>query len=147
MIPSFATSGPGPRANVLFEYGYLSAMLTRGRVALCRYTTAELPSDFAGMTDVPMGPFEITKPLDAQARARLKSWATELPVYEVYRRLPLQSPDYAVINGRMLLQIPPDGKGGSGALYGTMQVQIGACYAEFEICELVVEARIQATEA
>jgi predicted nucleotide-binding protein len=33
-----------PRANVLFEYGYLSAMLTRGRVA----------SDFAGVTYVPM---------------------------------------------------------------------------------------------
>lgn len=30
-----------PRANVLFEYGYLTAMLTRGRVALCRYTNAE----------------------------------------------------------------------------------------------------------
>lgn len=25
-----------PRANVLFEYGYLTAMLTRRRVALCR---------------------------------------------------------------------------------------------------------------
>jgi hypothetical protein len=155
-----------PRANVLFEYGYLSAMLTRGRVALCRYTTAELPSDFAGVTYVPMGPFEISRPLDAQARAKLKSWATELPavqvgfsptcqlhgysghwkmetVYEVYRRIPLKSPDYAVINGKMLLQIPPDGNDGSGALYGTLQVQVGACYAEFEICDLVVEARIQ----
>jgi hypothetical protein len=156
-----------PRANVLFEFGYLSAMLTRGRVALCRYATAELPSDFAGLTYVPMGPFEITRPIDAQARAKLKSWATELPavqagfsptcqlhgysghwnveiVYEVYRHLPLRSPDYAVINGSMLLQISPDGSGGSGALYGTMQIQIGSCYAEFEMCDLVVEAGIQA---
>src|SRR5262245_45359107 len=39
-----------PRANVLFEYGYLTATLTRGRVALCRYADAELPSDFAGVT-------------------------------------------------------------------------------------------------
>jgi predicted nucleotide-binding protein len=37
-----------PRANVLFEYGYLTAMLTRRRVALCRYAGSELPSDFAG---------------------------------------------------------------------------------------------------
>jgi predicted nucleotide-binding protein len=44
-----------PRANVLFEYGYLTAMLTRGRVALCRYAGVELPSDFAGLTYVPMG--------------------------------------------------------------------------------------------
>lgn len=155
-----------PRSNVLFEYGYLSAMLTRGRVALCRYATAELPSDFAGVTYVPMGSFEPDRLLDPQARARLRSWATELPavqvgfsptcqlhgysgqwkvetVYEVYRRLPLKSPDYALINGTMLLQIPPDGNSGSGALYGTMQVQVGACYAEFEMCDLVVEARIQ----
>jgi len=156
-----------PRANVLFEYGYLTAMLTRSRVALCRYTTAELPSDFAGVTYVPMGPFEPARPLDPQARARLKSWATELPaiqvgfsptyqmhgysggwkvetVYEVYRRIPLQSPDYAVINGKMILQIPPDGNGGAGSLYGTLRIQIGACYAEFEICDLVIDAKISA---
>jgi hypothetical protein len=155
-----------PRANVLFEYGYLSAMLTRSRVALCRYITAELPSDFAGVTYVPMGPFEATRPLENQARARLKSWATELPavqagfsptsqlhgysglwkvdvVYGIYRRLPLQGSDYAVINGRMILQLPPDGIGGSGALFGTMQVQVGACYAEFEMCDLVIEASTQ----
>ena len=47
-----------PRANVLFEYGYLTAMLTRRRVALCLYSGVELPSDFAGLTDIPMGPFE-----------------------------------------------------------------------------------------
>ncbi len=156
-----------PRANVLFEYGYLSAMLTRGRVALCRYTTAELPSDFAGVTYVPMGNFDTSRPLEVQARAKLKSWATELSavqagfsptcqlhgysghwqvetVYEVYRRLPLKSPDYAAINGTMLLQVPPDGNGGSGALYGTLQIQVGACYAEFEMCDLIVEAGIQA---
>jgi hypothetical protein len=154
-----------PRANVLFEYGYLSAMLARGRVALCRYATAELPSDFAGVTYMPMGPFEAGRPLDAQAQAKLKSWATELPAvqvgfaptcqqhgysgswkvdvtYEVYRRLAIQSPNYAVINGKMLLQIPPDGAGGSGALFGTMQIQIGDCYAEFEMCDLVVEATV-----
>ena len=44
-----------PRANVLFEYAYLTAMLTRSRVAFCRYANAELPSDFAGVTYVPHG--------------------------------------------------------------------------------------------
>src|SRR4030095_5264751 len=71
-----------PRANVLFEYGYLTAMLTRSRVALCRYAGVELPSDFAGLTYVPMGPFEPTKPIDNQARGRLKSWASELPAIQ-----------------------------------------------------------------
>jgi Predicted nucleotide-binding protein containing TIR-like domain len=72
-----------PRANVLFEYGYLTAMLTRRRVALCLYSSVELPSDFAGLTYVPMGTFEPTKPLDHQASVKLKSWATELPAVQV----------------------------------------------------------------
>ena len=154
-----------PRANVLFEYGYLTAMLTRGRVALCRYNEAELPSDFAGVTYVPMGPFEPTRLLDPQARARLKSWATELPaiqsgfsptslmhgysgswqtetVYEVYRRIQLKHPDYAVLNGKMILQISPDGDGGAGCYFGNLQVQVGDCYAEFEITDRVIDAKV-----
>ena len=154
-----------PRANVLFEYGYLTAMLTRSRVALCRYTTAELPSDFAGVTYLPMRPFQPTILLDPPARAKLKSWATELPavqvgvsptcqlhgysgswkaeiVYEVYRRIPLQNPDYAILNGTMLLQIPPDGSSGLGFVTGNLQVQVGACYAEFEICDRVIDAKV-----
>jgi hypothetical protein len=154
-----------PRANVLFEYGYLTAMLTRTRVALCRYTGVELPSDFAGLTYVPMGTFEPTKPLDHQASVRLKSWATELPaiqeglsptyqlhgysglwhtetVYQMWRRIPFKDPDYAVINGTMILQIPPDGEGGAGCHYGNFQVQIGSCYAEFEISDRVLDAKV-----
>jgi hypothetical protein len=154
-----------PRANVLFEYGYLTAMLTRRRVALCRYTGVELPSDFAGLTYVPMGTFEPTKPLDQQASARLRSWATELPaiqvgfsptcqmhgysglwqtetVYEVYRHIQLKQPDYAVLNGKMILQIPPDGDGGAGSFYGHMQIQVGSCYAEFEISDRVIDAKV-----
>jgi hypothetical protein len=154
-----------PRANVLFEYGYLTAMLTRGRVALCRYTGAELPSDFAGVTYVPMGTFEPTRPLDHQARARLKSWATELPaiqvgfsptcqmhgysgcwqtetVYEVYRHIQLKHPDYAVLNGKMILQIPANGDSGVGCYYGNLQVQVGSCYAEFEVTDRVIDAKV-----
>src|SRR5262245_4353487 len=130
-----------PRANVLFEYGYLTAMLTRRRVALCRYEGVELPSDFARLTYVPMGPFDPTKPLDHQGIARLKSWAVELPamqagisptfqmhgysgvwrtetVYEVWRRLEFKDPDYAVLRGKIILQITPDGDSGTGVFYG-----------------------------
>jgi Predicted nucleotide-binding protein containing TIR-like domain len=154
-----------PRANVLFEYGYLTAMLTRRRVALCLYTGVELPSDFAGLTYVPIGTFEPSKPLDHQASVRLKSWATELPaiqdglsptcqmhgysglwqaetVYQTWRRLQFKDSDYAVINGKMLLQIPPNGDGGTGCFFGNMQVQIGSCYAEFEECDRVINAKV-----
>jgi len=38
-----------PVANVVFEYGYLAARLTRERVAICRFKEAEVPSDRGGM--------------------------------------------------------------------------------------------------
>ena len=154
-----------PRANVLFEYGYLTAMLTRRRVALCRYNGVELPSDFGGLTYVPMGPFEPAAPLDHQASGRVKSWANELPaiqtgfapttqlhgysgswhtetVYQVWRGMHFKYPDYAMVNGTIILQIPPSGEGGTGVLYGNMQVQIGNCYAEFEMSERVIDAKV-----
>jgi hypothetical protein len=154
-----------PRANVLFEYGYLSAMLTRRRVALCRYDGAELPSDFAGVTYVPMGAFAPTGPLDHQARARLKSWASELPAaqagfsptalmhgysgcwqvetsYQMFRRMKIESPDYVLLGGKMILQLPPEGRGGAGSFYGNLQMQVGACFAEFEVAERVVDAEV-----
>jgi hypothetical protein len=56
--------------------------------------------------------------------------------------LPINSPDYAAINGKMILQLPPDGNGGVGSLYGTLQVLIGGCYAEVEICDVAVEAKV-----
>lgn len=156
-----------PRANVLFEYGYLAAMLTRRRVALCRYLGAELPSDFAGLTYVPMGAFEPNKILEDQSKIKLISWATELPavqagfspthlmhgysgtwqtqtVYDIWRRLVFKDPDYATINGTMILQIPCDGDGGVGCFYGNLQIQFGDCYAEFQICDRVLEARVNA---
>src|SRR5262249_12995215 len=144
---------------------YLTAMLTRRRVALCLYNGVELPSDFAGLTYVPMGAFEPGKSLDHQANIKLKSWAAELPaiqlgfspicqmhgysglwrtetVYEMWRRLQFKDPDYAIINGEMILQIPPNGEGGTGCFFGRMQVQIDKCYAEFEINDRIVDARV-----
>ena len=154
-----------PRGNVLFEYGYLSATLTRSRVALCHYTGAELPSDFAGVTYISMGTLEATKPLNDKAKARLKSWATELPTiqvgfaptyqmhgysgrwqveatYEVYRRIQINDPDYAVFTGMMILEIPANGEGGAGCAFGNLQVQVGNCYAEFEASDRVIDARV-----
>jgi hypothetical protein len=38
-----------PVSNVMFEYGYLSARLTRQRVAICLFDNADLPSDLQGV--------------------------------------------------------------------------------------------------
>ena len=76
------------RANVVFEYGYLIAALTRYKVALCLYTDAELPhklpSDLQGLTYVDMGAFDRdnpNKPLDDEAQKRLCDWVSKLPTF------------------------------------------------------------------
>lgn len=154
-----------PRANVLFEYGYLTSTLTRARVALCRYSNTELPSDLDGLTCIPMGEFSPHQPLDHHSRVQLTIWATQLPelkggfpptyllhgysgvwhnetIYQIWRRIEVKKPDFAIFRGRMLLQIPPSGKGGVGYLYGNLQVQIGDCYAEFELSDGIINAEV-----
>jgi len=69
-----------PRANVMFEFGYLTAVLGRGRVALCRYDETELPSDFHDLTRAELGKFEPhgglgSNPLEL---GRLRDWASKL---------------------------------------------------------------------
>ena len=154
-----------PRANVLFEYGYLTSMLTRARVALCWYTYTELPSDFAGLTYVPMGVFKPDNPLSDLARVKLKSWVSELPaiqsgiaptfllhgysgqwhretIFQIWRRIEIKPPDYVILRGQMLLQILPNGEGGTGCVYGNLQVQIGNCYAEFQVNDRIIDAHV-----
>jgi hypothetical protein len=42
----------------------------------------------------------------------------------------------------MILQIPPNGEGGTGCFPGNMQIQIGRCFAEFEECGRVVAVKV-----
>jgi len=44
-----------PVANIMFEYGYLSARLTRGRVVICRFEDADVPSDLRGVKVIDAG--------------------------------------------------------------------------------------------
>jgi hypothetical protein len=68
-----------PRANVLFEYGFLVASLGRPRVALCRYDPAMLPSDLNGLTHIPMGRWPASGEIDARTTLRIKDWARGVP--------------------------------------------------------------------
>jgi pterin-4a-carbinolamine dehydratase len=69
-----------PRANVLFEFGYLMSTLTRTQVALCQYEGVELPSDFKGLTVLRMGPFRPTEELSYTVGEGLRNWASRLPM-------------------------------------------------------------------
>lgn len=154
-----------PRSNVIFEYGYLTARLGLNRVALCKYNNVELPSDFKGITNVPMGEFTGSSRLNHDARAKLRTWATDLPTvqpplpvvlqvhgysgvwegdgnYSLWRGIDIKTPDYGHHEFKMLLHLPIDGRDGSGCLYGTWHVEIGKCYAEFEVNDTITHARV-----
>lgn len=154
-----------PRANVIFEYGYLVAKLTRYRVALCCYSGAELPSDFNGLTYIPMGDFEKSKSLGHDTRFKIESWASELQslksglgattlvhgysgiwnsesIFSKWRRGELQEPDYVVYHATVILNIPTDGMDGKGCIYGTLRAQVGECYAEFQRSDQIKRARV-----
>jgi Predicted nucleotide-binding protein containing TIR-like domain len=51
-----------PISNVMFEYGYLSARLTRRRVAICLFEDAVLPSDLQGVKVINAGAVGYRKP-------------------------------------------------------------------------------------
>jgi hypothetical protein len=68
-----------PVSNVMFEYGYLSARLTRQRVAICLFENADLPSDLQGVKVMNAGAIGYRTP-----EARGVEYRTpELPIHLV----------------------------------------------------------------
>ena len=68
-----------PVSNVMFEYGYLSARLTRQRVAICLFEDADLPSDLQGVKVMNAGAIGYRTP-----EARGVEYGTpELPIHLV----------------------------------------------------------------
>jgi hypothetical protein len=154
-----------PRANVLFEYGYLTAMLRRNRVALCRYDNVQLPSDFEGLTYISMGQFEPHKEIEDKPKQTLMKWASDLhsihaglpPTRQLhgysgfwYKRMEfqkyegrvIQNPDYVVFDGEVILYIPLDGEGGEGSCFGSLRIKMDGCEAEFAVSDKLTSVKV-----
>jgi len=154
-----------PRANVMFEYGFLTARLSRSRVALCKYDETELPSDFAGVTFIPMGEFNKKKELSNQSSSNLRSWLDNISehqtgiapnyishgysgvwhnetIFSKWRGIDIVKPDYAIFRGDVVLVISKDGRKGVGNICGVLEVSIDNCYAEFAVSDLITDAQV-----
>jgi Predicted nucleotide-binding protein containing TIR-like domain len=79
-----------PVANVMFEYGYLSARLSRGRVVICQFEDADLPSDLRSVKVIDAGSIGYrrleqreadyeTPDLSVRLDRELKLWLEGLP--------------------------------------------------------------------
>lgn len=70
-----------PRANVMLEMGYFSAILGRSRTALCKYDEVTLPTDLNGVTYIAMGPYPTNNPdanINNRALDDILRWARNL---------------------------------------------------------------------
>jgi hypothetical protein len=144
-----------PVANVVFEYGYLAARLTRKRVAICEFKDAILPSDLKGMTVVRAGDYQKGQrlPLGDGATSALRNWLERLPPlaagippltqvhgysgtwdvetrFAKFRGVDLEPNDNVYFKGRMSLFLSADGKG-TGIQQGKTTVTVGEYKTSF----------------
>jgi hypothetical protein len=159
-----------PVANVIFEYGYLAARLTRKRVSICRFEEAKMPSDLEGMTVVPAGKYEKDEngdplPLTEDATRKLRRWLERLvpladgipPISQVHgysgewtirnhfsrwRDIDLQENDTVYFQGTTFLLIPVNGEGGYGSQTGKVYISVDHYRAEYEIANQVLKAAV-----
>jgi hypothetical protein len=156
-----------PRANVLLEWGYLTAILGRNRVIICEYDGVLLPADVKGLTTCRMGQFSSKSPrISLAAERALKAWAKHLPAvleghplarvlhgytgvwairidYEVWRGISIRAANTVHFAGNLQLIIGPDGERGSGLAYGKVFITVQGCSAIFRLTDLEVSVRCQ----
>jgi hypothetical protein len=159
-----------PVANVIFEYGYLAARLTRKRVAICRFEGAEMPSDLQGMTVIPAGNYEKDQngdplPLTEDTTRKLRSWLGLLapladgisPISQVHgysgkwkvqnrfsrwRDIELGENNTVYFEGTASLLIPVDGEKGYGTQTGNVYISTPDYRAEYEIANQILDAAV-----
>ena len=72
-----------PIANIVFEYGYLSARLGRKRVSILQFGDVDLPSDLQGVRVIKDNQYEYQKgsaaPLLERTKRDLSQWLEQLP--------------------------------------------------------------------
>lgn len=156
-----------PVANVVFEYGYLSARLSRERVAICQFEGAEIPSDLQGMTVIPAGSYEKNNTLDfpEEAKTSLQRWLAAMPSladgtppisqvhgysgtwqvqtrFSLWRGIKMRKNDDVYFDGKTFLVLSVDGESGSGIQIGNLHIIVGNYRAKYDIVNEVQKAAV-----
>jgi hypothetical protein len=156
-----------PVANVVFEYGYLSARLTRSRVAICRFGQADLPSDILGVKLVEGGD-PLAEALPPLAVAELRDWLEQLPrladeapptrqahgysgrwrietSFTTWRGITVREPDSIFFRGEMLVWISVEGRPGTGILRGSTFVSVSGYSSRFDVADEIRSATVDSS--
>ena len=160
-----------PSSNVIFEYGYLSSRLTRRRVAICRFGEAYMPSDLAGVKviegkyvgyEAPEIPQDMKRgsthglmgfPSWLQAPCRsLNPMVTRVDGafenrFDLWRGLPIKHPDSIYFHGIATLSIPPNGRGGTGIMYGATYILVQDYNARLDVVNEIRDATVDRVTA
>jgi hypothetical protein len=156
-----------PVANVVFEYGYLAARLTRERVAICKFGEADLPSDLGGMKLVEVKHYmkDTQSVLPEEARVELSSWLKQMPrlaagispisqvhgysgtwsvqnKFSKWHGITLGPNDKVTFDGKALLTLRNDGEQGSGTQIGQLKIKIGRYEAKWDIANEIIDAKV-----
>lgn len=156
-----------PLANVVFEYGYLAARLSRDRVAFCRFKKAAIPSDLGGLKVIDIKEYHDSRAsaLPSNAERDLVSWLRHLPAgvngvpaisqvhgysgtwtvesrFSLWRGVELKSEDKVSFEGKAFLVLQGDGERGSGIQVGQLYIVIGEYRASYDIVNEILAARV-----
>jgi hypothetical protein len=159
---------PDPAPNVLVEFGYLAARLTRKRVAICRFGAAEIPSDLGGMKYVDFADYDYrNKPteLPNQPTVELSEWLRQIPhlaggvppvsqvhgysgtwniasTFSLWRGTPIEPDDRVYFEGKAFLVLEEGGERGSGIQVGKLSIRIGEYAATYDILNEIITASV-----
>jgi hypothetical protein len=165
-----------PVSNVMFEYGYLSAQLTRQRVAICLFEGVTLPANLGGVKVMNAGAVGYQTPerrgndystpkLPPNLIRELGIWLESLPRlaehippvvqlhgysgtwkietrFNMWRGIPVSSPNEVFWYGYTYLFIPPSGRAGKGIMYGSAHVKWAGYRSEYQVVNEVHEATV-----
>jgi hypothetical protein len=158
-----------PIANIVFEYGYLSARLGRKRVFILQFDEVDLASDLQGVTVIKDKRHHYEKGADAAllepTRRKLSKWLDDLPrltsglpsisqvhgysgtwtVYNQFTRWrghDMQEGEQVYFNGKTFLVFQSDGTRGTGFQIGKLHVSIGQYSCTREVVNEVLTAEI-----
>jgi hypothetical protein len=156
-----------PVANVVFEYGYLAARLTRERVAICKFGEVDLPSDLEGMKLLAVKDYKQEKQstLPKEASEELSSWLKQMPRpaagispisqvhgysgtwnaqnnFSTWHGIRLGQNDKVTFDGKALLTLRNDGQEGLGNQIGQLKIRIGQYEAKWDIANEIIDAKV-----